>query len=139
MHYDKPRSITHSLPLAPSLSLSMRGTHWPYIFGAAIALPGRLVVSPSVRPSLCDGDPPLPSSCCSSSSSVHCHCPRMSEQANRAWEIHQIARMGGQASRRARAPLALFTGAPFGDGDWPIAVVAGHTGRLNNEHYAGSA
>ena len=37
----------------------------------------------------------------------HCHCPRMSERAGRAWEIHQIARM----SKRS-VPLVLVRARP---------------------------
>ena len=69
--------------LPPSLPLSMRGTHWPYIFGTAIILLGRSLppslapasVRPSVHPSLRPltrplGNPVPPSASTSSSIAI---------------------------------------------------------------------
>ena len=140
------------LPPSLSLPLSMRGTHWPYIFGTAIILLGRSLPPslprPSVRLSIRSSarslarwailslpPPPLPLPLSPDERAAERASGRASERASRAWEIHQIARMSKRSVRvrpRVRASLstlALFTGVPFGGGrgggdrDWPIAPV----------------
>ena len=133
MHYNKRCSITHShstLLLSSRISLSLSPPSLSFNARHSLAIYFRdrhhiawsispSTVRPYVLPRLSTrslGNPlPLPSASLPPVSLpllclfllFHCHCPRMSERAGRAWEIHQIARM----SKRI-VPLVLVRARP---------------------------